>query len=323
MIDTAGFRVMRAIADEGSFTAAALALGYSQPAVSQMVRRLEQRTGTALVERVGRSVRLTEAGEVLARHAVSVLASLEAAEEEIAAIAGLRAGRVRLMAFPSSSQTVVPRALADVREQHPGVTVTFAEAEPPESLAALRAGDCDIAVAFSYDGTDIGRGEESLEPFVVHPLLEDDVFIALPRTHPLAGQDAVDIADLADESWIAGCPRCRGHLLQVCDRAGFRPHVGFETEDYVAVLNFVAAGLGVALVAGLILQSTSHPDVVTLPVRPASRRTVYAVTTPDLQRVPAVAATLESLCRSARLVGSASGQCHADASLAVLESAAR
>ena len=93
MIDTAGLRVMRAIAEEGSFTAAALALGYSQPAVSQMVRRLEQRTGTALVERVGRSVRLTEAGQVLARHAVSVLSSMEAAEEEIAAITGLRAGR--------------------------------------------------------------------------------------------------------------------------------------------------------------------------------------------------------------------------------------
>ena len=102
MIDAAGLRVMRAIAEEGSFTAAALALGYSQPAVSQMVKRLEQRTGTVLVEKVGRSVRLTEAGAVLARHATPVLAALDAAEEEVAAIAGLRSGRVRLMAFPSS-----------------------------------------------------------------------------------------------------------------------------------------------------------------------------------------------------------------------------
>ena len=106
MIDAAGLRVMRAIADEGSFTLAALSLGYSQPAISQMVRRLEQRTGTVLVERVGRNVRLTEAGQVLARHAVGVLAALDAAEEEVAAIAGLRAGRVRLMAFPSSSATL-------------------------------------------------------------------------------------------------------------------------------------------------------------------------------------------------------------------------
>ena len=87
MIDAAGLRVMKAIADEGSFTGAALALGYSQPAISQMVRRLEQRTGTVLVERVGRNVRLTEAGQVLARHAVTVLAALDAAEEEQAEIA--------------------------------------------------------------------------------------------------------------------------------------------------------------------------------------------------------------------------------------------
>src|SRR5690242_20818226 len=134
MIDAAGLRVMRAIADEGSFTGAALALGYSQPAISQMVRRLEQRTGTVLVERVGRNVRLTEAGQVLARHAVAVLAALDAAEEEVAAIAGLRAGRVRLMAFPSSSATLVPRALALVKQRFPDVQVTFTEAEPPESL---------------------------------------------------------------------------------------------------------------------------------------------------------------------------------------------
>ena len=166
MIDATGLRVMRAIADEGSFTAAALALGYSQPAVSQMVKRLEQRTGTVLVEKVGRSVRLTEAGAVLARHATPVLAALDAAEEEVAAIAGLRSGRVRLMAFPSSSVTLVPRALAAVRAEHPDLSVQFTEAEPPESLTALRAGEVDLAVAFSYDGSELARGEE---PFAWTP----------------------------------------------------------------------------------------------------------------------------------------------------------
>ncbi|NLG22928.1 MAG: LysR family transcriptional regulator, partial [Actinomycetales bacterium] len=160
MFDVPGLRVMRAIANEGSFTAAARSLGYTQPAVSQMVRRLEQRTGTVLVERTGRTVRLTEAGEVLARHSVAVLAALDNAEAEVAAIAGLENGRVRLMAFPSSSATLVPRALARVKEAHPGVTVNFSEAEPPESLAALRDGLCDLAVAFTYEGTDTGRGED-------------------------------------------------------------------------------------------------------------------------------------------------------------------
>ncbi len=299
MIDAAGLRVMKAIADEGSFTAAATALGYSQPAISQMVRRLEQRTGTVLVERVGRSVRLTEAGDVLARHAVSVLAALEAAEEEVAAIAGLRAGRVRLMAFPSSSATLVPRALANVRAQYPEVTVTFMEGEPPESLAALRAGECDLAVAFTYEGTDLGRGEEDLDQFVSHRLLDDEVRLVVPNDHPLAQHPVARIADLASDNWIAGCPRCRGHLVQMCHVAGFAPHVGFETEDYVAVLGFVAAGLGIALIPDLILASASNPGVTILPIDPPSRRTVHAVTTPDLCRVPAVQATIEALVESA------------------------
>lgn len=300
MIDAAGLRVMKAIADEGSFTGAALALGYSQPAISQMVRRLEQRTGTVLVERVGRNVRLTEAGQVLARHAVAVLSALDAAEEEVAAIAGLRAGRVRLMAFPSSSATLVPRALALVKARFPDIQVTFTEAEPPESLAALRAGECDLAVAFAYEGTDVGRGEEDLDLFVTHKLLDDEVRLALPHSHPLASEKVVELSTLAQENWIAGCPRCRGHLLQLCSTAGFTPHVGFETEDYVAVLGLVAEGLGVALIPDLILRTAHHRDVVTVPMSPASRRSVSVVTTPDLQRVPAVQATIEALIEAAK-----------------------
>ena len=300
MIDAAGLRVMKAISDEGSFTGAALALGYSQPAISQMVRRLEQRTGTVLVERVGRNVRLTEAGQVLARHAVAVLSALDAAEEEVAAIAGLRAGRVRLMAFPSSSATLVPRALALVKQRFPDVQVTFAEAEPPESLQALKAGECDLAVAFAYEGDDLSRGEEDMDLFVTHRLLDDEVRLALPRDHPLAGADMVELSALAQENWIAGCPRCRGHLLQMCATAGFSPQVGFETEDYVAVLGLVAEGLGVALIPDLILRTAHHRDVVTLPMKPASRRTISVVTTADLQRVPAVQATIDALVEAAK-----------------------
>lgn len=290
---------MRAIADEGSFTAAALSLGYSQPAISQMVRRLETRTGTTLVERVGRSVRLTEAGAVLARHAGPVLSALDAAEEEVAAIAGLRSGRVRLMAFPSASATLVPKALAKVKAKHPGVSITFSEAEPRESLAALRAGECDLAVAFVYEGTDLGRGEEDLDAFVTTPLLDDEVLLAVPRTHELASSSQVDMAALRDETWIAGCPRCRGHLLQLASTAGYVPDVAYETEDYVAVMGLIAEGLGIAVIPDLILRTVHHEDVTALPMTPASRRHIVAVTTPDLQRVPAVRATLDALVESA------------------------
>lgn len=292
---------MKAISDTGSFTGAATSLGYTQPAISQMVRRLEQRTGTVLVERIGRSVRLTEAGDVLARAAGPVLTALDAAEDEVAAIAGLRSGRVRLAAFPSSSATVVPHALRLLRQRHPDVTVSFTEAEPPQSLAMLRAGECDLAVAFAYEGTDIGRGEEDMDLFVTTPLLEDEVRLVVSTDHPLAGQTSARLDDLREDEWIAGCPRCRGHLLTLCDRAGYSPNVAYETEDYVAVLGLVTEGIGVALVPDLILSATKHENVAVLAIDPPSRRNIVAVTTPDLQRVPAVAATLEALTESAEI----------------------
>jgi DNA-binding transcriptional LysR family regulator len=164
----------------------------------------------------------------------------------------------------------------------------------------LRAGECDLAVAFVYEGDELGRGEEDLDLFVTHKLLDDDVKLALPRSHPLATLDEVDLKALSDENWIAGCPRCRGHLLQLCAAEGFSPSVGFETEDYVAVLGLVAEGLGVALVPDLILRTAHHHDVVTLPIRPASRRVISIVTTPDLQRVPAVQAAIDALTEAAK-----------------------
>lgn len=295
-LDPAALRVMRAIADTGTISAAAAHIGSSQPAVSQQIRRLERRLGTALLERAGRGVRLTEAGEVLARHGSAVTAALEAAREEVEALAGLRTGRVRLIAFPSSSATLVPRALALLRDRQPGVRVTFTEAEPPESLQQLRDGQCDLAVAFSYPGNEIGTdGSADTRGLTTHHLLDDAMWLALPAGHPAGRDGEVRLPDLDGETWIAGCPRCRGHLLQVCQASGFEPEIAYATDDYVAVLGLVAAGLGVALIPGLVLHAARHAEVELHPVRPASTRAVQAVTTPDLLRVPAVAAALAAL----------------------------
>ncbi|GMA18838.1 LysR family transcriptional regulator [Arsenicicoccus piscis] len=299
MIDAAGLRVMKAIADEGSFTGAAASLGYTQPAISQMVRRLEQRTGTVLVDRVGRQVRLTEAGQVLARHAVSVLSALDAAEEEVAAIAGLRAGRVRMTSFPSATATLVPRALANVHRDHPDLSVTFTEAEPPEALAALRAGETDLVIAFRYEGGASEVEDSDFEGLVTVPLLTDEVRVVLAKDHPMADLAVVPLDKLATDPWIAGCPRCRIHLLSMAADAGFRPTVSFEIEDYVAQIGLVGAGLGVALVPDLIVKTAAGDEVVVRTSTPGSRRQVVAVTTPDLQKVPAVAATIEALQASA------------------------
>lgn len=299
-LDVQSLRIVRAIADSGTITGAAAALGSSQPAVSQHVRRLERRLGTALLERRGRGVRLTEAGQVLARHGATVTAVLDAAAAEVAALTGLRTGRVRLVAFPSASATLVPAALAALRESHPHLQVSLEEVEPPESVQRLRDGSCDLALAFAYPGTTLGRGEDDLAGLSTRVLLQDAPVLALPGGHPLAQARRLHVRDLAGETWIAGCPRCRGHLLQACRAAGYTPSVAYATDDYVAVLGLVAAGLGVALLPGLVLPTAArHPGVAVRSVGGTSPRTVSAVTTPDLLRVPAVAATVEALADAA------------------------
>lgn len=295
-LDVGGLRLLQAIAEHGTLTAAAEALGASQPAVSQHVRRLERRLGTALLDRSARRVRLTEAGQVLAAHGVAVNAAVRAAGAQVAALTGLQAGVVRLVAFPSSSATLVPRALAALRRDHPGLTVTFDEAEPPQSLARLRAGTCDLAVAFAYPGVELGRGEDDLSGLVSRHLLDDPSLVALPADHPRAHDEHLDLADLATETWIAGCPRCRGHLLSAAEGRGFVPDIAYATDDYVAVLSLVAAGLGVALLPGLVRATADrHPGVVVREAAGTSARAVHAVTTPDLLRVPSVAATIDAL----------------------------
>lgn len=218
MIEARHLRVLRAVAATGSFSAAARELGCTQPAVSQQMKALETSSGTTLLIRTGREMRLTQAGEALVRHAGGILAGLTAAEEEVAAIAGLRAGRVRLVSFPSGSSTLVPTALAALRAAHPGTRVSLVEGEPPRSVEMVRDGDCDVALAFRY-----GPATDEWDDLVVRPLLTDRMVGLVPDGHRLADADAIGVGDLAGESWIAGCPRCRRQLVEVCESAGFTP----------------------------------------------------------------------------------------------------
>lgn len=294
MLDSKRLRVWQAVARTGSLSGAARALGYTQPAISHHVAGLEAELGTALLTRLGRGVRLTDAGRVLAAHADDVLTRVAAAEEEVAAIAGLRAGRVRLAAFPSGSATIVPAALKRMRDAHPKVAVSFVEAEPSESLPLLRAGEVDVVLGFSYaEEPDPARDFDRL------PLLEDPLRAVLPAAHPLAARRRIALADLRDAEWIAGCPQCRGHLMHVCAAAGFTPRVGYATDDYVAVQGLVAAGLGVALLPGLSLQAMTRPDVAVRPLSGGPGRVVEAVTVAGGRRPPAVEAMLAALTAAA------------------------
>ena len=297
MIEARHLRVLRAVARGGSFSAAARTLGCTQPAVSQQMKALELAAGTPLVVRGGRETRLTQAGEALVRHADGILAGLAAAVEVVAAIAGLRAGRVRLVSFPSGTSTLVPRAVAELRAAYPGTEVSLVEAQPPRSVEMLRAGDCDVVLAFRYDG-------EGWADLVVHPLLADPLLAVVPEAHPLAGASTpVDLAELAAERWIAGCPRCRGHLVELCERRGFTPRIDFATDDYPAVIGLVASGLGVTVLPALALSAVHPKGVTPRPLSPHVTREVAALTLPDLSHVPAVDMMLGRLVRAARRHG--------------------
>jgi molybdate transport repressor ModE-like protein len=297
VIEARHLRVLRAVARQGSFSAAARELGLTQPAVSQQMKALEKSVGTPLVVRVGRGIALSEAGRVLAEHATGVLAGLAAAEDAVAGIAGLQAGRVRLVSFPTASATLVPAAVAALRAQAPGVEVSLTEAEPPASVGMLRAAECELVLAFRYPAS---TEAEDWSDLAVTRLRRDPLVALLPRTHAQAGEpELADLSALAAEPWIAGCPQCRGHLVDLCEAAGFTPRIDFATDDYPAVLGLVAAGLGVAVLPRLALAATRADGVAVVPLATGPHgenvREIVALTLPDLGRVPAVALMLEKL----------------------------
>lgn len=296
-IDLQSVRIVRAIAEHGSISAAARALGYSQPAVSQHVRRAERRLGVPLVVRAGRGVRLTEPGLVLARHAQTIGQALDAARGELAELVGLGTGTVRIAAFPTASSTIVPRLLSAVRDAHPGLTVSYIEAEPPEALAMLREGAVDVAITFAYPGDRADPHRESEGPVETVSLFTEPVVIVLPEQHPLAlDGGAVELALLGGERWIAGCPLCRGHLLAACEAVGVEPDIEFETDNAVAVLNLVAAGLGVALLPRLALATATPPQgAVVRATVPSSDRSIQVVVQHGSRRVPSIAAVLDAV----------------------------
>src|SRR3954447_25005304 len=298
MLDVKRLRVLREVAALGSFSGAAETLAYTQSAVSQQIAALERETGARLLERTPRGVRPTEAGAALVRHAEAVLARLAEAEAELEAIAGLRSGRVKLGSFASASAGLVPAAVATFRAQHPSVEVALTLAEPLDGIAQVRAGDLDVAIA-------TGRALVGIERLAVVHLLDDPVFVALPRGHRFAGRAALRLEELNEEPVMFGrgndCPD-REMFMNVCRRAGFEPEVSLETDDYSAMQGFVAMGMGVALIPELAL-ATIRDDIVVRPLAgEAAVREILAVSTPGDSRSPATTALLESLAEAAEQI---------------------
>jgi DNA-binding transcriptional LysR family regulator len=308
-------RVLVAVAQHGSVTAAARSLNYAQPSVSHHLARLEAETGARLTQRSGRGIRLTDAGRLLAGRAEEILGRLDAAERELAAHVEQRQERIRLAVFASALATIVPAALSRLAAGHPGIDLLLAEAEPPEAMRMLRAGQVDVALVSRHtqNGTPVGP-PAAADGARTRLILDEQVhLVTRPRHRGTAGQPGAaqpsgtqpsatqpsatqpsadqpgggqpaageagtpDLAAHAHSPWIAGCEHCRGHLIWLCQHAGFSPKIAFTTDDHVAAQALVAAGLGVTIMPGLAINAARHPGIHAQPL-PGAWRQVLAVT---------------------------------------------
>jgi DNA-binding transcriptional LysR family regulator len=297
MLDVRRLRVLCAVADHPTLSAAADALSYTPSAVSQQIVALEREIGVRVLHRGPRGVRLTAAGQLLVEQARPILSGLQAAEAAVTALDGLSRGRLALASFATAGATILPRAIAGFRARHPEVTITLTQADPHAAMARLRAGKVDLILT--------ADAEESPDGVEVVTLLEDPLHAVLPGAHPLAGREQLALEELASETWVdtpTGSD-ARRLLLWACGRAGFIPRVAFESDEYLTIQQLVAAGVGVALVPGLARRSSSAPGTTAVPLAsPVVRRVMAAVHPPEF-RAAAAGAMLEILREVAAAVG--------------------
>jgi len=288
-------QLLREVARRGTIRAAASAMSITPSAVSQQLRILESEAGVPLLERRGRLVRLTDAGEMLVRHADAIMAAITAAESDLASTQHEIAGTLRVAAIPTAARAVLPAAIASLGRAHPRLRLMLRDLETAESLPALATDEVDLAVVDEYDEATRIRepGIELLD------LLTEPIFVALPPGHP-AGDGPVPLAGLRDEAWImdteaSGISRA---LVRACRREGFDPHVRSNCRDYSVIIALVEAGLGVAVLPGLALRDREIRARVA-PVDPPLERRVRIAVKPERRGHPAVAAMLAELQRVA------------------------
>jgi DNA-binding transcriptional LysR family regulator len=285
-VSLVGLRVVREIADRGTFTAAAASLGYTQSAVSRQVAAVERVAGGPVFERRREGVRPTAAGRVILRHAVTVLEAVDAANRELSGLPA-QTGTVRLGTFPSAGAVLLPRALLLLRRKHPGIMVVTRDGGTPALARALRAGSLDLAVLASAPPF---RAPDAEEPaLTVETLAERNLCVAVASTHPLAQQDSVDVSDLRGQSWIAS--RISGDELGLGAWPGLpgQPDIVHSARDWLTKLQLVAAGCGLTTVPP-VLAPAAPPGVRVLPVRggPEERRRVIVAHLPGRLTEPAI-----------------------------------
>ncbi len=295
MLDSRRLRVLCEVARQGSFSAAADALGYTQPAVSRQIATLEAEVGAVLVRRVPQGAVLTDAGRLLAERGAAVLSYMQDMEDELRALLGMEGGTLRLATFASAAGSIVPRAVACFRDRHPGVELTVEMYDPDESIPRLRAGQFDLALSHDPRGDPERKGQA--DDLDVVPLFDDPMYVALPSGHRLCEAPTLSMSDFSSEPWMLAtgrtCPDAR-LFLRACHDAGFEPRIAFQNDDYGAILGFVAAGVGVALVPDIVTRAV-RGDVVIRELDPAPPPRPISVILPAGYRSPAAAAMLELL----------------------------
>ncbi len=304
MHDLRRLRAFHAVAETGSFSAAALELGYAQSVVSHHVAALEREFGVTLVNRGTRPVSVTDAGGRLLRHTAAVLGHVTAAEDELRALAGLQRGTLRVGAFLSACNSFVPAAVARFEAAQPGVEVVLEQVEEPDALRRLRSGGLDVAVVWRDWQRSDERGARRDESFEQLRLADDHYRVVLPLAHPLARQRDLRLGDLAGERFNA--PPAEGFTLpyrkmleRLCSEAGFEPKVAYVLRDVTVARAFVAAGLCVSLMPELTLPEP-HADVAVRPVREIDPfRSIFATWLRG-RRVPSAAHMVEYLADAAR-----------------------
>jgi DNA-binding transcriptional LysR family regulator len=277
-------RTLIEVARQGSFSAAADALAFTQPSVSRQIATLESEFGAQLLERGPRRARLTEAGRLLVEHAEAIVARLDAAQAQIEALSGLEGGHLRVSAFGSANARLVPAAMRRFAQRHPKVELSLSPVGTPAALAALRSGEIDLALVTSMDIED-PADRDGVE---LVRLLDDELHLALPREHRLADRRRLALRDLGQETWIEGAhPDCLGSLEELGKLIGAEPRIGFYCEDWTGKQALVGAGMGIMLFPELALGDLRDDIVVLRLPRALPARGIY-IALPSGYRAPAV-----------------------------------
>jgi DNA-binding transcriptional LysR family regulator len=293
MLDPRRLRLLTELADRGTIAAVAEALHFTSSTVSHGLSALERDVGVPLLERTPRSVRLTPAGEALAREGRAILARLTAAEVDARAVGRLDRGEVVLATFQSAGACLIAEAVGLMRSRHPGLSLRLLDTEPPEALERLTGGEVDVAVVY-----ELPHLPTVDEPGIqITHLVDDPLYVCLPPGHPRHDSDRVRVRDLREEAFVAGPDTSACHVFtrELCRREGFEPDIAFETKNMAFLCALVNAGTGVSVMPRMQI-ATAPERVATREIDPpVPPRRIVAASRKSASELSSVRAVLDVL----------------------------